>query len=103
MEYKKSGQELFISDVVEELNTNESQASKSERKIIIYPNPTDDIVNVKLDNDEKVEHIEVLDITGKKVLESKNSSISIKRLSAGIFFIKVKTNTKIYSSKVIKK
>jgi|GEM_PF-1626075 len=103
MDYKSSGQELFITDVVEELNTNESQTSKSERKIIIYPNPTDDIVNVKLDNNEKVEHIEIIDIAGKKILESKNSSISIKGLSAGIYFIKVKTNTKLYSSKVIKK
>lgn len=103
MEYKKSGQELFITDVVEELNTNDSQASKSERRIIIYPNPTDDIVNVKLDNDEKVEHIEITDIAGRKVLESNNSNISTKELSAGIYFIQVKTNTKLYSSKVIKK
>ncbi|SDG54396.1 T9SS type A sorting domain-containing protein [Epilithonimonas hungarica] len=103
MDYKSSGQELFITDVVEELNTNESQTSKSERRIIIYPNPTDDIVNIQLDNSEKVEHIEIIDIAGKKVLESKNSSISIKELPVGIFFIKVKTNTKLYSSKVIKK
>jgi len=103
MDYKKSGQELFITDVVEELNTNESQTSKSERRIIIYPNPTDDIVNVKLDNNEIVEHIEIIDISGKKILESKNSTINIKGLSAGIYFIQVKTNTKIYSSKVIKK
>ncbi|MCD9853775.1 T9SS type A sorting domain-containing protein [Epilithonimonas sp. JDS] len=101
--YKNSGQELFTTDVIEELSTTDSQFSKSERKIIIYPNPTNDEVNIKLDNNEAVKLVEILDITGKKVLESTDAKILVGRFPAGVYFIKVKTNSKVYSSKIIKK
>ncbi len=67
----------------------------SDEEIFIYPNPTNDFVNIKLENSETVKSIELYNIEGKLVmLENKLNSadiikIDLSNFEEGIYFIKV--------------
>ncbi|CAN5169648.1 hypothetical protein BH09BAC5_BH09BAC5_19680 [soil metagenome] len=77
----------------------------------IYPNPTDNIVNINIDNiqSEKIE-IEIMDMTGRIVFrfEEENdndvffTSIDMSSLPCGLYFFQLKTEKRFYSKKLIK-
>jgi len=75
----------------------------------IYPNPSNGIVNLDLQIDAKPYGIYIIDVTGKTVYTSsslgsndyKSSIINLKYLPAGIYFVKIKTETEIYTKKLI--
>jgi hypothetical protein len=71
--------------------------------IDIYPNPTDHKVFIQ--TKELSKSISILDITGKEILtlKPKNTleSIELENLSAGIYFIRIASNNKIYYKKII--
>jgi Secretion system C-terminal sorting domain/Kelch motif len=71
--------------------------------VLIYPNPTSDLVKIKAENVEKVE---IFDAFGQKcaMLNFENSSeISLKNNPTGIYFLKI-TNTKnqIFTRMIVK-
>lgn len=77
------------------LNTDEVEF----HDLVLYPNPTMDIVNIKLPfADNAMFNVEIMDVTGK-VVYSKNNlngpiiSIDAHNLSSGIYQIKLKTNS----------
>lgn len=74
----------------------------------IYPNPTQDILNIMLDNykGENLQ-VEIADILGQVILkENMNDShlqLNIKDLTIGLYFLKMESNNKIISTqKIIK-
>ncbi len=77
----------------------------SESKIKAYPNPTKDIVRFDFAGNE-IEHIRVMDLNGKIILEkkavSKNETINLSKFSDGIYFILIKTDRKSLFHKIIK-
>ena len=68
--------------------------------ISLYPNPTNNILNVK---SQELVDIEIYDSIGKLVL-NKNStkSIDVSKLSNGIYFLNIKSGSKITTEKFIK-
>lgn len=82
---------------IEEINPNNNSYS-------VFPNPSTDFLNIKNTNNDKIYSVAVLDIIGRKVLEQKEntSKINIQSLEQGIYFLKIYSNEKIYSSKFIK-
>ena len=88
------------------LNTIEYTSTNSvdfynNQELTIYPNPTSGKIYIKSDN--TIQKIEVLDISGS-VLESQSSSknIDLSDLPIGVYFLKVYTNDKVISKKVVK-
>jgi hypothetical protein len=76
----------------------------------LAPNPATNTITVKLNNTTDILEfieIELLDITGKTILNKKQScngntfSLDISSLPDGLILIKVKTNTRTYIRKVI--
>lgn len=67
-------------------------------KIIIYPNPSNGIVNIS--SNENINNVQVFNVLGQKVLESKPSvnELSIKIEDSGIYLIKIETEigTKVF-------
>jgi hypothetical protein len=59
----------------------------NESNFKIYPNPVDDVLNIKSTNDI---NSTIYDITGKKVLESNSKNINLEKLTKGIYIIKIK-------------
>ena len=76
-------------------------AESTATQINIYPNPT--TWELKIESGElKVEKVEILDITGKTVLTSRETTINISQLSTGTYFMKLKTDKGELTKKVIK-
>lgn len=67
----------------------------------IYPNPTNDLLNVS--TLEKIESITITDLTGKVVLSNNlKNNINVSSLTNGNYFISVKSNNKIATQKFVK-
>ena len=69
-----------------------------------YPNPTNDILNLK--NSQNIDNVIVFDLLGKIVLTQKinatDSQIDISTLSSGMYLIKVKAGENSKTIKIIK-
>ena len=91
--------------------TSDENPVKDENKIIVYPSPAKDDVNISFvgmnGNSFKVE---VYDISGKLLKTEKISlfnntrifAMSINELSAGIYFLKISNATEVISKKFVK-
>jgi hypothetical protein len=55
----------------------------------LYPNPTFDMVYVKIDN---LKRLEVYDINSRKLFESTERQISLSSYNTGVYFVKVINN-----------
>lgn len=77
----------------------------SDKDIVlkIYPNPVVNYINVESKN--KVNSVQIFDISGKQVLdlpENKSSKIDLQSLTKGSYIIKVNTEVGSFSEKIIK-
>ncbi len=72
--------------------------------ITLYPNPTADIINIKLQHNNKDNYeIQILNAVGQVVyLSKKEDKISLKNLMSGIYFVTVKNGSFNYTGKIIK-
>ncbi|OFX60305.1 MAG: hypothetical protein A2046_05725 [Bacteroidetes bacterium GWA2_30_7] len=73
-------------------------------KLNIYPNPASDILNInisELNNNEG--NIEIFDLSGRMIqtVSEIQDKINISKLENGIYLIRIKNNTEIYSAKFI--
>jgi photosystem II stability/assembly factor-like uncharacterized protein len=87
------------------LNTTDVQM---EQQISVYPNPTFDYLNVKLDESNQVESFELFNVEGRffypKIAVQTNESIKldVSHFSTGLYFLKVNfTNNKSVIKKVL--
>ena len=70
----------------------------------IYPNPTNSRLNIE-NGQFKIENIEIYDIYGRNIVNcqlSMDNSIDISHLTAGMYFIKIKTEQGTVIQKIIK-
>ena len=68
------------------------------RPISMYPNPVKD----KLTISEEFDFVEVYNMTGRKVLKSKSSPLSMESLPKGIYLVRVRSKYKTTISKIVK-
>lgn len=68
-------------------------------KVIIYPNPTSGKINVQLEMNEEMESIEIIDASGKVV----SLNLDTTHLSKGTYILKIQTNKRLISEKIIRK
>lgn len=72
-------------------------------EIIVYPNPSSDFVEIKLNNSTSLEEITLTDILGNEILKTKDSKINISAYPAGIYMLKIKGgNSKTAIKKFLK-
>ena len=81
---------------------NLDEASEDTRKIIVYPNPTQETINIKHNlNDDVI--VEIRDVMGKLILTSRNESkINVSSLTTGLYNLTVKSNQIIVTKRIIK-
>lgn len=68
------------------LATNENNLSKNDVKI--YPNPAKDFINIKSQKD--INSIEIIEQSGKRIIESKDLEINVSQLAKGVYILKIK-------------
>ncbi|MCK5134916.1 MAG: T9SS type A sorting domain-containing protein [Bacteroidales bacterium] len=83
--------------------------SKQVRSISIYPNPVIDMIRIDLNNqEESIKQINVIDLSGKVVLNqyyagiSLNENLDVSGLGPGMYLIRVETQCNIHTSKLLK-
>lgn len=69
-----------------DLASNENNFS--EKSVRIYPNPAKDFINIA--SIKEINSIEILDQSGKRISESKESKINISQFPKGIYILKIK-------------
>jgi hypothetical protein len=75
--------------------------------ILVYPNPAGNMVNIVTSN-TVVTHVDILDISGRIVLEKDfdsviNYSLDVSKLKSAVYFIKIKTTNGSVTKQLIKK
>lgn len=68
-----------------------SLPEKQDDFISVYPNPTNDVINVKLLNSDSIEKVRIYSVTGKLLCEGKESIINLSNFSKGLYLLKVET------------
>ena len=82
------------------LSTNNNLLSDN---INIYPNPVNDILNIKLKDNQKV-YIAMTDINGREIIgkTSNDNNFDMSNLQKGIYFVKISDNNSSITKKIIK-
>lgn len=87
---------LTVSDVVG-VNDN------SIAGVSIYPNPTSDVLYLKMPSNIEVNSVALFDLLGKKVnVDYSNESINMAALSQGVYLLKVETSAGNLTQKIVK-
>jgi len=71
-----------------------------ESYISIYPNPTQDILNIE--SQQQIETVKIYSLQGQLIKESSKSSLDVSQLTAGLYFVQVTIEGKIITKKFIK-
>ncbi|MFN8273326.1 MAG: T9SS type A sorting domain-containing protein [Flavobacteriaceae bacterium] len=88
------------------LNSESSLAmNNSEANILtLYPNPSNNVLNIILQNNQTVNKVIISDLVGKKIMEMPltNSQISIESLRDGVYVIEIICDAKSHKTKFVK-
>jgi CubicO group peptidase (beta-lactamase class C family) len=68
---------------------------------IIYPNPTDGLVKIEIQN-QSIKHVEIYDLPGKLIKETSDDHFDLSDCLNGTYFVKVQTDKGFYFSKLLK-
>jgi hypothetical protein len=84
-----------------------SIAEKTSSNITLYPNPAQDQITFELDNISAINSVEVYNSKGtlvnvKTTYTNNKGNVNIDNLSAGMYYIKLITNKKVYNGTFIK-
>jgi hypothetical protein len=75
--------------------------------LLIYPNPTSDNISIETTNCGEIYRVELLDLNGKKILENEifkydnQATINLGHLEAGIYFLVVNCELKVFVDRII--
>lgn len=83
-------------------NATGIEATKASDGISIYPNPVENILTVQA-SDMSIANIVVSDISGKKMLESKSTTIDLSALSSGTYIVNIYTSKGLVTKQIVKK
>jgi hypothetical protein len=88
-------------------NSSISASTSENNAVSIYPNPTQQLLNVVLNQHSGSSTIELFDAFGKKVISEKTTSSStqldLSKLAKGVYLIRINNNNQlVHQSKIIK-
>ena len=70
----------------------------------IYPNPSQNVVNIESKNNLIIESVKIVDLSGKLIIEKTQNTnqVDIVNLSNGVYIVEVASEGRIYKKKLIK-
>jgi len=85
------------------LGLNEIALASNDVKL--FPNPTSDILNVKLSHSNTIKSINVVDLNGRTVLNIKDdfNTIDVSELQSGLYILNIETSNGYITKRFIKK
>ena len=70
--------------------------------IVLYPNPTSDLITIDIKGYNGPVNVELYDLTGKLIKTTNNTIISLKDYAKGIYIFKVEYGDRVEEIKVVK-
>lgn len=94
--------------LVRDISTDVFNSEVINKQLQIFPNPANDILSFNLQNSDQILNYSILNITGQIVLSGNWSNqdasvVNIEMLNSGIYFLSIKTPSKVYFNKFVKK
>ena len=92
-----------INNIEENDDTTSIVKINYDKEIKLYPNPADDMLNVKID--EIIKEINIYNITGVKVYNTNSdvNNIDVSDFNRGVYFVKIKTADREIVRQFVKK
>ena len=84
------------------IGSTEIQNDEMNKNISLYPIPTRDILNIKIDNCNIKPQINLYDLNGKLLQKFNDTFIDLNNYAKGIYYIKIKFDDKSVTEKIIK-
>lgn len=79
----------------------------STDKLIVYPNPVQDLLSLKVPGNEIIQAAVIHDLSGKQMIQwaeyKETSPLDVSQLKAGHYLLSIKTSTGSYTTRIIKK
>ncbi len=72
------------------------------QEVMVYPNPSSDIVNIRVDH-AQIKQIKMLSVEGREVVQTTSTKVDVSHFPSGTYFIKVITNKGVSTQKFIKR
>ncbi len=88
-------------EITVEVSIAASSASFRVESVVLYPNPTVDVVNIS--TEMEIERVEVYNTLGQKIGETQNKMFDLSGKSNGVYFVKVYVNGAHHTYKIVKK
>ncbi len=82
-------------------DTYSSIASNELQHVVVYPNPSDDVIYVSSENE--IKNITLVDLNGRDILTTTASIINIESLQSGMYFMLIETNLGTVQKSIVKK
>ncbi|QSW88086.1 endonuclease [Flavobacterium endoglycinae] len=82
----------------------EEEVVETSNEVLIFPNPSNGIFNIGLDNFDSPYDLEIFSFTGQKVFEKQNSTdavITAVHLVKGIYVVKIQKDSKTIIKKIV--
>ncbi|HLV39892.1 T9SS type A sorting domain-containing protein [Xanthomarina sp.] len=74
-----------------------------DNSISVYPNPTNDFVNLEVSNSVIIKSVELYNIIGKQVLKTDSvKTLDLSNLESGVYLLKVSTDLGSMTKKIIR-
>ena len=83
------------------LNSTELSENKISN-LSVFPNPTNNIINIALENYNGEINLEFYDLSGKLLKSTNSKTLDIEEYSSGIYLLKVSYDNKFQKVKIIK-
>ena len=74
-----------------------------EKEVALYPNPTTDVLHIKMSNQLTLTKVKIVNLIGKTVLQSTTHTILVESLANGLYLVQIETDKGIIIKKLIKK
>lgn len=96
-----------LAAVTEAMMTTNTEEMLDEAMIDVFPNPVDDLLNIRMNQFGEATSLQILDASGRLVLQENLNdalnTIDLSKLSAGVYFYNLRNNLTNISGKIVKK
>lgn len=79
-----------------------NEAFEMNKAIVLFPNPSSDVVRIQMPSTLTLERIVVFNNLGQIVLEQNTSEISVRNLATGVHFVQIETSEGTFHKKFMK-
>jgi len=97
----------YVDNIVTTNITPAGNFTPEKFKFNVYPNPTKDIVNIRLEENHMLHEIQIYDLNGRHIKthtckDTNETSIDVSDLATGMYTLKINSEGAIESKKLIK-